>query len=179
RDTHPGAAVARAAGRGPLGEAAVALVVVEHVPGELVRDVEVRPPVAVVVSPGGRQVPARVADVGASGDVGEGAVAVVPVERVAHAVGGGVVGARHRVLVVPHADDEDVEEAVAIVVRDDRHAGPAAGRDVRRGRHVHEVTATRVVEEAIPSHHGGHVEVGPAVVVVVEEYGACGGRGVG
>ena len=178
-DPHAGAAVDDA-GRGrPLAEGAVALVVVEGVLPELVGDVEVGPAVVVVVGPGGGHAPARVADACVPGDVGEGAVAVVAVERAGDAVGGRVVGPRRGRLLVAHAHDVEVEEAVAVVVGDRRHARPAPGRDARRRAHVDEVAAARVVEEPVAAARRGDEEVGPAVVVVVEEDGAGRGGGVG
>src|SRR5207248_10182374 len=66
RNAHAGAAVDDARGRGALAEGTVALVVVERVAAELVRDVQVGPAVAVVVAPCAREVPARVTYPGAA-----------------------------------------------------------------------------------------------------------------
>src|SRR5207253_11316499 len=148
---------------------------------EFVGDVEVGPAVAVVVGPGGGHAPARVADAYVPGHVGEGAVTVVAIERAGHAVGGRVVGPRRGRLLVAHAHDIEVEEPVAVVVGDRRHAPPAPGRDARRGAHVDEVAAARVVEEPVAAARRGDGEGGPAGVVVVEDDGAGqdGGVGVG
>ena len=101
------------------------------------------------------------------------------IERAADAVRGLVVGPRHGGLVIAHAHDVEVQVPVAIEVRDRSHAPPAAGRDASRRAHVDKVPATRVVEKPVPSAHGGDKEVGPAVIVVVEEDDAGRRGGVG
>ena len=80
---------------------------------------------------------------------------------------------------VPHPDDVDVEEPIAVVVGDDRHARPDARRDAGRCSDVDEVTAAEVVKEAVPSLDRGDVEVRPAVVVVVEEDSASSNGRIG
>src|SRR6185369_380184 len=140
-------AVDDAGGRGALAERPVALVVVERVPAELVRDVEVGPAVAVVIGPRAREVPPRVTDAGPARHVDERAVAAIAVEGVPDAVHRAVVRLRDARLLVAHADDVEIEEPVTVVVGRDRHAAPAPGRDAGRGGHVLEAAAARVVEE--------------------------------
>jgi hypothetical protein len=70
--------------------------------------------------------------------------------------------------VVAHARDVDIEESVAVVVRDDGHASPTTWRDARSLRDVDETPSTPVAIQAVAALHGRHEEIRPAVVVVVE-----------
>ncbi len=159
RPAHPaGAAAAAAALGGGVGEGPVADVPEEHVRPEVVHDEQVRIVVVVVVDPDGLEPVAGLRDPHRRRHVREGAVAVVPVERVG---GGGVVG---------HGD---VEVAVVVVVRPG-HAGtvPAVPRHAGGGGDVRERPVPVVPEERVrsPEVRGEDVEV--AVVVVVREGGA-------
>src|SRR5437899_2435674 len=155
------------------------VVVVERAVPELVADVEIGPAVVVVVAPRAGEAPAEVTHAGTAGRVGECAIAIVVEKRVRDSVACFVVRPGCRLLVVPHADDVDVEEPIAVVVGDDRHARPDARGDTGGCRDVDEVTAAEVVKEAVSSPHSGDVEVRPAVVVVVEEDSATSNGGIG
>src|SRR5262249_59381253 len=125
-------------GDADLAEGAVVLVVVERADAELVADEQVRPAIVVVIGPGSGQTPGAVMDAGGGADLGERAVAVVVVQAVGYAVVGFPVGQRRGVLVVAHAHHVHVEEAVAVIVGDHRHARPHARRDAGGRRHIGE-----------------------------------------
>src|SRR5436305_73127 len=80
----------------------------------------------------------RVPDSGLLGDVGEGAVAVVPVELVGLAVAG-VEGGGDLLARVEVAAHVEVEIAVAVVIPPGGDRGAAVGADPGAGRDVGEV----------------------------------------
>jgi hypothetical protein len=195
-DAHPLADVGADAGGGrDVAEGAVAVVVEERVrqalvvlgpavvgrrrvaaagiggavPDDVVGDEQVEPPVAVVVEEGGGDRPERAVllvaarEAGGLGHVGEGGVAVVAEERVA-----------------AQAGHEEVAVAVAVVVGGDDAQVVAAAGDAGGLGHVRERAVAAVVVQAVPEARlvllerldrsaVHHVEVEPAVVVVVEE----------
>jgi len=148
-----------------IGERAVAVVAVETVGGgEVVGDVEIRPPVGIEVPPN-RGMAERVAEhTGSVGHVGEETVAAIAVEAVLSAV-----WIRHG---VEHVGlDVDIEPTVAVVVAERTGAtgvgeGEPAGCTFLAKRPI-----ALVDEEEIGRAEAGDVEVEPAVVVDVGEAG--------
>src|SRR5439155_3759754 len=67
---------------------------------------------------------------------------------------------------------------VAVVIGDGRHARPTTRGNAGGRRDVDEPARAGIAEEAIAARDRADVEVGPAVVVVVEEDGPGRGRGV-
>ena len=123
---------------------------------------QVQVPVAIVVDPGAAGAPAAllVEEAGPLGDVAEGAVAVVVVEHVLSPI-----------------RDEDVVEAVVVVVADSDGRGPSGPPQARFVGHVGERTVAIVFVEAVGGLLGICIEPGtreeqniqPAVVVVVQK----------
>src|SRR5436309_1000873 len=122
---------------------------------ETVHDVDAEAPVVAVVEELGALARRTMAGAGTVGDAAGGAVRVVMEKRVQDSVACFVVRPGCRLRVVPHPDDVDAEEPIAVVVGDDRHARPAARRDTGGCSDVDEVTAAEVVKEAVSSPHSG------------------------
>ncbi len=80
---------------------------------------------------------------------------------------------------ISHSRDVDVEEAVAIVVGDRRHAPPVPPRNAGLLGYVNEASLPQVVVEPVAALHRGHEQIRPAVVVVVEEYDPTGCSRIG
>ncbi len=93
-----------------VGERPVAAVPVERVPSHRARHIHVVEAVVVVVGDADAHAPAAAREAAAGRDVGELAVAVVPVQR------GQRVAAGLRTLARGTVDDEEVEVAVVVVV---------------------------------------------------------------
>ena len=129
---------------------------------QVIRDEEIEAAVAIVVDPGAARAVAHVVLLQARlrGDVGERAVAVVVIEHVLAAAG-----------------DEQIVEAVVVVVADGDRRRPARARQARFRRHVGERAVAVVLVQAIGRARGApsrrvpleHEQIEPAVVVVVEE----------
>ena len=129
---------------------------------EIGGDEEIEAAVAIVVDPGAAGAVAHggLREPGLRGHVGEGAVAVVVVQHV-----------------VPVGGDEQVVEAVVVVVADRHRRRPAGARQPRLRRDVGERAVAVVLVEAIrgfgrrvlEAGAAQHQDVHPAVVVVVEE----------
>ena len=176
---HRRSAVGHAGFGRPVSEGPVPVVVVEAVVAEFVGHVEVGPAVAVVVPPGCRHVPARTVDTGLLRHVVEGSIAAVAEQRFrARRCGRRSRASVSSVLVISHPRHIDVEEAIAIVIRDDGHSTPAPGRHAGLPTDVDEAAAAIVVEQPIPAGHRGDEEIRPAVVVVIQEDDAARGGGI-
>ena len=129
---------------------------------QVVRDEQIEAAVAVVVDPGAAGAVAHVVlqQARLRGHVGERAVAVVAIEHVLAVVG-----------------DEEIVEAVVVVVADGHRRGPARSRQPGLLGHVGEGAVAVVLVEAIgrarrrafEARAAQHEDVEPAVVVVVEE----------
>ena len=173
-DAHRRAAIFHPGGGSDVSEGAVAVVTVEDVAAELVSYVQIRVAVVVVISPRSGEAPCRTLDAGAGGDVDERAVAVVAVQRVGNAIAGFPVRLRRRVLVISHAQQVEIEEAVAIIVRDQRHAAPAAGFDTGDLGDVGETPAALVAVQLLAADTADE-EVRGAVIVEIEKHQTGGG----
>ncbi len=168
--------------RGAVNEALAAFVLQVVVVPLHVEDVEVGPEVAVPVDQAGVAGPALVRDAGRLGHVGEAELPGVAVEArelgavgevvAREGVGAADVGAAAADLlgrVLADVDQEDVEQAVAVVVEEDRPRGVADVAQARLRGDVLELALAVVLVEDVALAHGGDVEVGVAVVVHVGE----------
>ena len=127
---------------------------------EVVGDEQVEPAVAVVVDPGAARAPMRpiLADAGFLGHIGERAVPVVVVQHVLAPVG-----------------DEQVFEAVVVVVADADAVGPAGTNQPGLRRDIGESAVAIVLVEAVggafrsgfEARAAENEDVEPAVVIVV------------
>src|SRR5262249_58256514 len=93
-----------------------------------------------------------VCDAGGGRDIGEGAVAVVPVEDVG-----------------PQRGHKDVDEAVIVVVAERTPHSVRGTADAGLLGYVRELSGAVVVEELVLPRRVDEVDVEPAIVVVVEE----------
>ncbi len=181
-DAHPGRVVLDARLRRHVLEPHLPVaepeVVVQVLPPEVVRHHEVRPPVAVVVPPGGGEAEAVVPRVEAhlAGDLDEAAVAVVPEEHVGGAVHRVVIGRGcprlrlARAVVVGVDAQVEIEEAVAVVVGDRHRHGRALELLLEaEGAGLAGEPALSVVEEEDRSRADDDDQVLVAVVVHVGE----------
>ena len=157
---------------------------VEEVRRRVVRHVEIRPAVVVVVEPGDAEaeVAARIRDAGLFGYVGEAPVAVVVEEQVPlarqaaraalhgdAAVLAGLVLAelgQMREIDLHVAADEQIEPPVAIVVGEAAARRPSSDRDAGLLGDVGE-RAVAIVAIQMVAAERGHVEILPAVAVHV------------
>ncbi len=146
-----------------VGEMAVAVVAKKLVGVlEVVVEIEVGPPVVVVVPPH-RGVPLRLAlDAGGVGDVGERAVVVVVIQVIALTVGS-------RLGVEQVGLDVDVEPAVAVVVRPGAHAAGIVEIEARGMCAFRECAIALVEVEQVGRREPADVKVKAAVIVDVDE----------
>ena len=84
----------------------------------------------------------------------------------AHVIAAGTL---HIACVHAHVGDEEIEQAIPVVVEEDRAGGVAHVANPRLCGDIAEPAAAHVFEQAIPVAHGGHEQVGIAVVVDVGE----------
>jgi len=163
-----------AAGGRAFGERAVTIVSIQFAGvglafagGGFVADEEVEMAVVVVVEPSGRLRGIEAEEAGFLGDVGEGAVAVVAEERVGIAAHVGEPGA---------AEDEDIDEAVVVVVGLDQVEPAGEAEEAGFGGALGEGGVAVVDEEPelAGGTPGGGEDVEEAVVVEVVENDAAG-----
>ena len=179
---HPGAVIEDARRSGDVLEHDPAIpepeITVEILGPEVVRDQKVRPAVAVVVGPGGREVIAIVAGVetGPRRHIDEPPVAVVAKENARRAIARVVVRCWRSRLVFSGAEeirvdaDVQIEEAVAVVVRHrDRRQHPLQRPgELKCVGNAREVSLA-IVDEEKKLRRGGQHEVFVAIVVDVGE----------
>ena len=173
-----------------LGEGAVPFVVELEAGDGVVGDKEIGPAVAVVVPDGHaeRLAPGR-ADPGGAGHIFKAAVSLVVVEStvagligrrdavdvpLSGSVAGLVVGQRSILDIVA---DEEVQAPIAIIVQPGAGGAPLSlvgdtggGGDVGEARRA--AGGGVVAEQVAGTEDGGHVEVVPAVIVVIADRGA-------
>ena len=135
----------------------------------VVRDEQIQIAVAVIIGPAARARPARVSDARLPGHLGEGPVAVIPVEHVR-----------------PEVGQIDVRVAVPVVIRNARAHAPAAKGDAGMLRNVGEGPVALVVVQTVGrqatgperlNRRGvGEIDVKPAVLVVIDESHAAAHR---
>ena len=165
-----------------LLERPILVVAVQKIRRRIVRDVQVRPPVAVVIEPGDAEpeVAVRIGHARLLRYVGEVAVAVVVKENIRFArksaraalhgdaaVLARLVPAEIRQMIEIDFDvaaDEQIEPAVPIVIGEAAACGPAPGGHTGLLGDVRERAVMVVAVEPIPA-QGGDVEVFPAVTV--------------
>src|SRR3954471_23291193 len=167
-----------------LLEGAVLLIDVHEVGSGIVRDIQVGPPVVVVIEPGDAQseVSAGIAYARLLGDVGEVAVPVIVKEEIGFtretarpalhrnaAIFTRLVLAefgQSREVDLDVAADEEIELSIVIVVREAAAGRPSARADARTPGDVLERAVVAIVIEAV-SPDTGDVHVLPAVAIHV------------
>src|SRR6185369_13053676 len=161
---------ARATGYGGIEPAAVRILAGPgsflQIKLKIVGDEQIKVPVAVLVEEGASRAPApgRVGQSGGAGHIREGAVAVVAVEDV-----------------LSPAGDEEVLEAIIVIVTDADNAGPACFPQPRTLGYVGESAVAVVLEEPVAGARGGVLQasageqknIQPAVIIEVEECAAA------
>ncbi len=133
-----------------------------EIENQIVRDEQIEASIAIIVDPGAARAPASalVPEAGCPGDVGERAVAIVAVERV-----------------LSPLRDEDIVEAVVIVIADGDSEGPVLASQAGVGGDIGKRPVAVVPVEAVRGVGDGAVAPGsrkgeniqPAVVIVVDK----------